>query len=82
MEVISFDWNGLTTTLLPSYFPFQIIAQFFNINICHPIIGECGSISLLASNAWEALGSSQLVLDSQNMLYFNRISNEPLGILP
>jgi hypothetical protein len=77
-KVISFDWNRLTAPRLPSYFPLQIIVQVCDINIFHSIIDEGASVS----HDWQALGSPQLVFDTQNLFYFNKRANEPLGILP
>jgi hypothetical protein len=56
--------------------------QVCDINICHSIIDEGAFVILLSSNAWQALGSPQLVPGTQNLLDFNRRASEPLGILP
>jgi hypothetical protein len=37
------------TPHLPSYFPFQIIVQVCDINICHSIVDEGASVSILSS---------------------------------
>jgi hypothetical protein len=74
-KVISFDWNGLKTPCLPSYFPLQIIAQVCDINIFHSIIDEGTYVSLLSSNTWKALGSPQVVPNTHNLFSFNRRSN-------
>jgi hypothetical protein len=68
IEVVYFDWNRLMTPRLPCYFPFQIIAEVFDINICHFIIDEGASIRILSSNAWKSLGSPQLVPGTQNLM--------------
>ena len=46
------------------------------------IIDEISSMSILSSIAWQALGSPPLVPVTQNLLAFNRGTNQPLGILP
>ena len=40
------------------------------------------SISILSSTTWQALGSSQLVPATDQILAFNRRPTAPLGILP
>ena len=45
------------------------------------IIDEGVSVSILSSIAWQALGSPPLVLVTQNLLAFNRGTNQPLRIL-
>jgi hypothetical protein len=40
------------------------------------------SISILSSNAWQDLGSPQLVPITQNLLAFDRRSSESLRIIP
>ncbi len=46
------------------------------------IIVEGASMSILSSTACQALGSPPLVPITQNILDFNRGTNQPLGILP
>jgi hypothetical protein len=46
------------------------------------MIDEGSSVSILSSIAWKALGYPQLVSVTQNLLYFNRRTSQPLGILP
>lgn len=48
----------------------------------HTIIDEGASRSILSSTAWQALNSLALVPVTQNMLAFNKGTNQPLGILP
>ncbi len=67
---------------LPPYVPFQIIVQAYNIPVHGTLIDEGTSISILSSTTWKYLGSPQLVLVTQNLLDFNRGTNQPLGILP
>lgn len=51
-------------------------------NVRHTNVDEGASISILSPTTWQALGSPQLVLVTQNLLNFNRTISEPLGILP
>ena len=46
------------------------------------IIDEGASVSILSSTAWKALGSPSLMPITQNLLGFNKGTNQPLGILP
>jgi hypothetical protein len=46
------------------------------------LIDEGFSISILSSTAWQALGCPPLALVTQNLLAFNRRTNQPLGTLP
>jgi hypothetical protein len=46
------------------------------------LIDEGVSISILSSVAWQALGCPHLALVTQNLLAFNRRTNQPLGTLP
>ena len=46
------------------------------------IIDEGSLVSILSSTSWQALGSPPLMLVTQNLLAFNRGTNQPLGILP
>jgi hypothetical protein len=83
IRVISFDWNNLTEPFFPSYFPFQIIMQFYDKITMHNTIVDAGaSVSILSSTTWKAMGSPQLVLVTHNLWEFNRIPREPLEILP
>jgi hypothetical protein len=46
------------------------------------LIDEGSSVSILSSFAWQALGYPPLAPVTQNLLYFNRRTNQPLGTLP
>jgi hypothetical protein len=46
------------------------------------LIDEAASIIILSSFAWKDLGCPQLALVTQNLLAFNRRTNQPLGTLP
>ena len=46
------------------------------------IIDEGACVSILSSTACQALGFLPLVPVTQNLLAFNRGTNQPLGILP
>lgn len=46
------------------------------------IIDEGTSVSIHSSTSWKALGSPPLVPVTQNLVGFNRGTNQPLGILP
>jgi hypothetical protein len=81
-EVISFDWNRLVEPHLPSCMPFQITVQVCDKIIHHTIVDEGAYVSILSSTTWKAMVSPQLVSVTHHLLDFNRISSEPLGILP
>ncbi len=80
-SVVSFDWGPLTTFRLPSYVPFHITIQAYNMVLHGTILDEGASISIMSSTTWQALGSPQLVHVTQNLLAFNRGTNQPLGFL-
>jgi hypothetical protein len=81
--MISIDWNHLTEPRLPSYMPFEIMVKFCGrVMIPNTIIDEGAFVSILSSNAWQALGSPQLASVTQNLLDFNKWITQPLGILP
>ncbi len=46
------------------------------------IIDEGTFVSIFSSSYWKALGSPQLVPITQNLLDFNKGTNQPSGILP
>jgi len=46
------------------------------------IIDEGAYVSILSSTSWQAHGSPPLVPITQNLLDFNKGTNQPLGILP
>jgi hypothetical protein len=46
------------------------------------LIDEGASVSILSSFVWQALGCPQLAPVTQNLLAFNRRTNQPLGTLP
>jgi hypothetical protein len=81
-EAIHFDWGVLTGPHLPSYIPFQIIVQVCGRDVPQTLIDEGSSVSILSSIAWQALGCPSLAPVTQNLLSFNRRTNQPLGTLP
>ena len=50
--------------------------------ILRNIINEGDSVSILSSTSWQALGSPQLLLATNQILDFNHMPTAPLGILP
>ena len=80
--VASFDGIRFTGYHIPSYVPFEITIQTYNMVILGTIIDEGTLVSIMSSTTWKALGSSQLVPVTQNLLAFNRGTSQPLGILP
>ena len=56
-SVVSFDWGPLTPFRLPSYVPFQIIVQAYNMVVHDTILDEGASVSIMSSTTWQALGS-------------------------
>jgi hypothetical protein len=81
-EAICFDWGVLTGPHLPSHIPFQITVQVCGRDVPQMLIDEGASISILSSFAWKDLGCPQLASVTQNLLPFNRRTNQPLGTLP
>jgi hypothetical protein len=81
-EAILFNWGVLTGPRLPSHIPFQIIVQVCGRDIPQTLIDEGASVSILSSFAWQDLGCPQLAPVTQNLLYFNRRTSQPLGTLP
>jgi hypothetical protein len=81
-EAIRFDWGVLTGPHLPSYIPFQITVQVCGQDVPQTLIDEGSSVSILSSITWQALGCPSLVPVTQNLLYFNRRTSQPLGTLP
>jgi hypothetical protein len=81
-ETIHFDWGVLIGPRLPSYLPFQITVQVCGRDVTKTLIDEGSSVSILSSIAWQALGCPPLALVTQNLLAFNRRTNQPLGTLP
>ena len=53
----------------------------FDLVIPNTIIDEGTSISILSSTTWKAFGSPPLMPVTQNLLDFNRRTNQLLGIL-
>jgi hypothetical protein len=78
-EAILFDWGALTRPHLPSHIPFKIIVQVCGRDVPQTLIDEGSSVSILSSIAWKALGYPHLVPVTQNLLAFNRRTNQPLG---
>jgi len=70
--VTSFERNRLAGFCLPSYVPFQIIVQVYNMIVSGTIIDEGASMSILSSTSWQVLGSPPLVSVTLNLLAFNR----------
>jgi hypothetical protein len=81
-EAIHFDWGVLTRLRLPSHIPFQITVQVCGRDVPQTLIDEGSSVSILSSFAWKALGCPPLASVTQNLLAFNRRTNQPLGTLP
>jgi hypothetical protein len=81
-NLITIDWNSLIKPRLPSYTPLKITIKFFGRYIPNTIIDEGYFDSILSSNAWKALRLAQLAPVTQNLLDFNRMVSQPLGILP
>jgi hypothetical protein len=77
-KTILFNWG----VCLPSHIPFQITVQVCGRDIPQTLIDEGASVSILSSLAWQDLVCPQLVPVSQNLLDFNRRTNQPLGTLP
>jgi hypothetical protein len=81
-EAILFYWGELTGPCVPSHIPFKITIQVFGWDVPKMVIDKGASISILSSIAWHTLGCPQLVPVTQNLLSFNKRTNQPLGTLP
>jgi len=81
-SITSFDWIQLAGYLLPSYVHFLITSHAYHMVIPNTVIDEDAHVNIMSSTSWEALGSSQLLPITQNLLDFNRGTSQPLGILP
>jgi hypothetical protein len=81
-ETILFDWGALTRPYLPSHIPFQITLQVCGRDVPQTPIDEGASIGILSYVSWYAVGCPHLALVTQNLLAFNRRTNQPLGTLP
>jgi hypothetical protein len=80
--MVSFDWNDLVESRLPSSTPFQIRVKVNSMGIYRCIVDEGSSASILSSSAWKYLGSPKLVSTTSELLDFDRRPSECLGILP
>jgi hypothetical protein len=81
-EAILFYWGVIIGPHLPSHIPFNIIVQVCGWDVPQMLINKGASISIFSSIAWQAFGYPQLVPVTQNLLSFNRRTNQPLGTLP
>jgi hypothetical protein len=81
-RMVSFDWNDLAKSHLPSSAPFQIRVEVNSINIYRCIVDEGASASILSSSVWKVLGSPKLVSALYELLAFDRCPSEYLGVLP
>ena len=78
---VSFDWSQLITFYLPSYVPFHITVQAYNMVVHGTLLVEGSSANIMSSTTWKDLGSPHLVPVTQNLLAFNKGASQPLGIL-
>jgi hypothetical protein len=81
-ETILFNWGVLNGTHLPSDIPFHITVQVCGRDVPQMLIDEGSFVSILSSIAWQALGYPPLASVTQNLLAFNKRTNQPLGTLP
>jgi hypothetical protein len=81
-RMVSFDWNDLARPHLPSSTPFQIRVEVNSIFFYRCIVDEGASGSILSSSTCKDLGSLELVSALHEMLDFDRLPSEYLGILP
>ena len=59
--VASFDWRRFSRYCLPSYVPFEITVQTFDVVIPNTIIDEGAFVIIISSTTWQAFGSPPLV---------------------
>ena len=55
--VVSFDWNHLIASRLPSHMPFQITVHACAQAVPGTVLDEGASVSLMPYTTWKALGS-------------------------
>ena len=80
--IASFNWSRFTGYCLPSCVPFEITIQVFDMIVPSTIIDEGTFVSIMSSTTWKYFGSPLLVPVTQNLLAFNKGTNQLLGILP
>jgi hypothetical protein len=81
-EAIHFYWGALTGPRLPSHIPFHITVQICGQDVPQKMIDEGVSVSILSFVACHASGCPHLAPVTQNLLDFNRRTNQLLGTLP
>ena len=79
--IASFDWDILVEPHLPYNAPFQIKVKVESYTISRCIVDEGASLSILSAHAWRGMGSPILVLNSIQLLVFDRRTCIALGIL-
>ena len=72
----------MTTSRLPSQVPFWVTVYAYDKAIPGTVLDEGASVSLMPSTTWQALGSPQLGLVTQNLLAFDGGAYPSLGVLP
>jgi hypothetical protein len=77
--IVSFYWNNVFE---PSFATFQIRVEFNSCTIHWCVVDEGVSISIISSYDWIGFSSLDLVLASNQLLDFDTIINDPLGVLP
>jgi hypothetical protein len=81
-EAILFDWGALPGPHILSHIYFKITVQVYGRDIPQTLIDEGSSFSILSSITLQALGYSQLVPVTKNLLSFKIRTSHPLGFLP
>jgi hypothetical protein len=82
--MVYFDWNNVLEPHLPSSSPLQImvLVESMSKGIRQCIVDGGSFASILSSLAWKVLGSPKFVLATSELLDFDIIPIECLGILP
>ena len=80
-QIVSFDWDILVESCLPSNAPFQIKVKVGQYMISHCIFDERTSVSFLSTRAWRGMGSPSLVSTASQLLEFNIRISIALGII-
>jgi hypothetical protein len=83
-RMVSFDWNDLVKPHLPSSTPFKITILFESMlkGFHQCVVCEGSFASVLPSLAWKELGSPKILSSTSELLDFDRIPSECLGIIP
>ena len=79
---VSFDWDSVVESRLPSTTPFQIKVSVNSTNIYRCMVDEGSSTSIISSLTWKTLGSPKLLTIDSQLFAYDRRPGESMGVLP